>query len=84
MKKIIAVLILGLLVLASCGKQNSADIINPDAPFLYFYGWSCPHCQELNKQMDENNIYAQVPIEKREVYANNANRELFLETVQGL
>ncbi len=34
--------------------------------------------------MDEQDIYSQVPIEKREVYANNQNREIFLETVQNL
>ncbi len=86
MKKILFGLLLMLIFLTSCGnsQSNKADIINPDADFLYFYGWSCPHCQELNKEMKEANIYDQLAIEKREVYANDANRDLFRQTAESL
>lgn len=79
MKKILFWLcILSLVILSSCGKQNSSDIINPDARFLYFYGATCPHCQELNKKVEEQDLFSFITVEKREVYYNNTNREIFL------
>lgn len=78
MKKIFLILAWTLLVLSSCGKTNTTDIINPDADFLYFYGATCPHCQDLNSKMEEQDIFSKVSIEKREVYFNNSNHQRFL------
>lgn len=82
MKKVILWLIawVALLGLASCApvKQDSGDIINPEADYVYFYGSTCPHCQELNKKLEEEDIYSKVALEKREVYYNSVNRDSFL------
>lgn len=83
MKKIISLLIVSLVFLASCGNNNK-DIINPDAEFLYFYGATCPHCQELNKRVEQEDLFSKISVEKREVYYNNDNREKFLEVTKGL
>lgn len=82
MKKILSVLILSLFVLASCWERAPVDIINPDAEYLYFYGATCPHCQELNRIAEERDLYSQIPIEKREVYNNAENRDLFLALIE--
>lgn len=82
MKKILAVLALTLVFLSSCGKSSSVDIINPDAEYLYFFGATCPHCQELNRRLDEAELLPLIPVEKREVYFNNENREMFLALVE--
>lgn len=71
------------LFLASCGGTNS-DIINPDAEVLYFYGATCPHCQELNRKLKDNGGIEQYSVEKREVYYNSENNALFLQTAQEL
>lgn len=79
-KKLLTTLALTFL-LVSCGG-SSADIINPDAEYLYFYGATCPHCQELNKKIQDAGIIDQLSVEKREVYYNSANNALFLETAK--
>jgi glutaredoxin len=84
MKKILLILTASLLVLASCGKQNTTDIINPNAQYRYFFGATCPHCQELNRIAEEKNLYSQISIEKREVYHNSENQAMFLELIEEL
>jgi Prokaryotic membrane lipoprotein lipid attachment site len=81
MKKILLALVL-LFTLSSCGQP--VDIINPDAKFLYFYGATCPHCQELNAYMDKNDLYSQIALEKREVYYNTENNAMFLAKAKEL
>lgn len=82
MKKILSILFVSLFILASCGNRAPVDIINPDAEYLYFFGATCPHCQELNKIAEERDLYSQISIEKREVYQNAENRDLFLELIE--
>jgi len=73
-----------LFVLTSCGATKTADIINPDATFEYFYGSTCPHCQELNAYMTKNDMYGKLPLEKREVYYNAENNKMFLALAKNL
>lgn len=81
MKKILLLAAL-FLWLASCGTVgNNTDIINPEAEYLYFFWATCPHCQELNKILNEQDLYSQVSIEKREVWYNEENQKLFQDKV---
>lgn len=82
MKKIISLLVVSIFVLASCWNRAPVDIINPDAEYLYFFGATCPHCQELNKIAEERDLYSQISIEKREVYSNAENRDIFLALIE--
>ncbi len=82
MKKILSLLLVSLFVLVSCGSKAPVDIINPDAEYLYFFGATCPHCQELNRIAEERDLYSQIPVEKREVYQNPENREIFLQLIE--
>jgi hypothetical protein len=78
MKKIIFFIVgCALVLLSSCG-QSSVDIINPDAEFRYFYGATCPHCQELNGLVEDEDLFSKIAVEKREVYYNTENRDAFL------
>jgi len=83
MKKVI-IAMLTLLFLVSCGKQNSTDIINPEAEYRYFFWATCPHCQELNRIAESRDLYSQISIEKREVYHNAENRQIFIDLVAEL
>lgn len=75
MKKLLLIA-LATFLLVSCGGTQK-DIINPDAEYLYFYWATCPHCIELNKQLDEADILDQLSVEKREVWYNNDNQAAF-------
>lgn len=85
MKKLLITLLAPLFILASCGgSAGPVDIINPDAEYRYFFGATCPHCQELNRIAEENDLYSQISVEKREVYQNQENRDIFLELLEEL
>lgn len=85
MKKILIFLsVFSIFILAGCATPASDDIINPDSDFLYFYGKTCPHCQELNKELETLGMYSLVSIEKRETYYNNENRLMFLAATEAL
>jgi len=85
MKKILSLLLLlASFFLISCSESVSDDIINPNSDFLYFWGKTCPHCQDLNKELEKLDMYSLVSIEKRETYFNNDNRLLFLAATQEL
>lgn len=81
MKKILTVLCVWicLLIFSSCSSTDTAsnDIIQQNSDFLYFYGITCTHCQELNTLLEQKDMYSKVSIEKREVYRNSQNSLLF-------
>jgi len=81
MKKL-AILLLAVFTLTSCVERAQTDIINPDADFLYFYGATCPHCQELNSKVKELDLFSKISVEKREVYFNDTNQGLFKEAAK--
>jgi len=48
------------------------------AQYIYFYWEWCPHCHEILKYFEDNNIDNKFDIEKKEIYFNNENREELL------
>jgi len=82
MKKILSILCVSLFLLVSCGNRPPLDIINPEAEYRYFFGATCPHCQELNAIAQERDLYSKISIEKREVYNNSENQAIFLELIE--
>lgn len=81
---ILSCIAISIFWLSSCGQAASQDIINPDSEYIYYYGATCPHCQELNKIAQENNLWDKISIEKLEVYNNAQNRDEFLALVKEL
>lgn len=56
------------------GKVKSTSTLNKK-DIIYYYGNTCPHCQELSKWLDENKIAEKVKFVKKEVYQNQANSQ---------
>lgn len=47
---------------------------------IFFYGKGCPHCENVEKFLEENkNIEEKVKFEKLEVWSSRKNKELMLE-----
>ena len=44
---------------------------------IFFYGFSCPHCDKVEEYMESINLKEKVDLEKREVYFNPENADLF-------
>ena len=83
MKKILLAII-SLFLLVSCGSSEPLDVINPDADYIYFYWKTCPHCINVKKHFDANDIMNKYKIEKREVWTSKLNSEFFTKIVENL
>ncbi len=49
------------------------------ASYIYFYGQGCSHCAKVASFMEANDIVEKYDVEKKEVYYDDSNRELFLD-----
>lgn len=76
MKKILSLLAL-TVTLISCGTAQPLDVINPESDYLYFYWKTCPYCMQVNEYMKENDTMSNYSIEKREIYGNVKNQQMF-------
>lgn len=81
------ILLLGGILVSSYQKKTKKETLAVKEPsknsFIYYYGITCPHCQELNQWMKENKIEEKlseknIKFEKKEVY-NNQNNSLEME-----
>lgn len=70
-------LIVGYIFVNSSNKKKKANnlFIPKKDQIVYYYGISCPHCQEVGKWMKENKVEEKIKIEKKEVYENQANAQ---------
>lgn len=72
-KKVVATFLLVVFLLISIlyaiyiNKQKSKDEI------IFFYGITCPHCKNVEKFIEENNLDKTLKITKKEVYNNQNN-----------
>jgi len=74
---IIGVIVLSLLLVSGISAQTSIAE-SKEVKVYVFYGQGCPHCASLESFLysyQEENPY--LTIEKKEIYSNQENRELF-------
>ena len=70
----LVILILGYIIVDSLNKKNQITVkVPPKNSIVYYYGLTCPHCQELDKWIKENKIEEKVKFEKKEVWYNREN-----------
>ena len=74
----------GLIWLASQSEDiNTSDVIKLDEKsIILFYGDGCPHCADVEKYIDENNITQKVSFEKLEVWNNKQNAQTMKEAAK--
>ncbi len=53
---------------------------NPD--LVFYWGNGCPHCENVEKWLKENNSDAKLKINYREVYYNQQNQTELTKTIQ--
>lgn len=54
------------------------------ASYIYFYWQWCGHCSKVSSFIDSTKLEKKFNIEKKEIYHNNENRELFLDYAKKL
>jgi hypothetical protein len=67
-----AILVLICIGLASYIFNTREDILSDDT-ILFFYGYNCPHCQNVEKFIDENSLRTRLKLEYFEVANNSGN-----------
>ena len=80
-----------LVMLAGCTAQNGLEDITgqsnsnqteskaEDADMILFYGRECPHCQEVEEYIAENNLDEKVKFSRLEIYHDKDNAALAVE-----
>ena len=51
---------------------------------MLFVGEDCPHCAELEEELENQNLYQELDIQSYEIYHNESNLELYFEISQQL
>lgn len=49
------------------------------AEMYLFVGDGCPHCEDIEQYIEENDLYAKLDIRKFEIFKNLENRQLYLQ-----
>jgi len=49
------------------------------AEMYLFVGDGCPHCEDIERYIEENDLYAKLDIRKFEIFKNLENRQLYLQ-----
>jgi glutaredoxin len=70
----IVILIVGLWYWT---KPDKATEIT--SSIIFFYGRECPHCQDVEKFIEENKITEKVQLDRLEVFHNTGNQTIYLE-----
>lgn len=63
-------------------KSDGTSVDLESGKIIYYYGTECPHCQEVLKYMDENDIYSKVDFIKKEVWHDKDNGKELTEAAQ--
>ncbi len=67
---------------AKNGPQSGDDYGDPNADIVYYYGRECPHCEKVEKFLEDNDIYKKINFAKKEVWHNKDNGEKLMEAAQ--
>ena len=84
MKKIVQIVILGgiIFIIATFyflnEKKNRELLESVKDKMIFFYGEGCPHCANVEKFFEENNIEDKIQFEKKEVYNDKNNAKLLI------
>jgi cytochrome c biogenesis protein CcdA/glutaredoxin len=82
MKKYLGLFILVVVFLFLSFVQTTHA--QSEGKIYFFYGNGCPHCANVEKYFEDNDLYSKYPIEKKEIYSNHENALLFNSLLDGL
>jgi len=77
---IFVVIVIGILVWLAGQepKEVERELLNRDGITL-FYGDGCPHCEDVDKYIQENDIESKVEFVSLEVWKNKVNAKMMKE-----
>ena len=60
-------------------KHEQKEIAQDSSSIIFFYGDSCPHCKNVEKYFQENDMRNRISFEEKEVYKNANNAKILNE-----
>lgn len=81
---IILIVIIAIIffILQNQNEINNPPLNNGTEGMILFYGDTCPHCDDLEEWIQNNNIEEKVEFIKLEVYNNENNQKILIEKVK--
>lgn len=78
---LVSIFLMASFFLAGCGENgaNEALSIDKNAEIIFFYGRECPHCKDVEKYIEDNNVAEKINFVQGEVYHNKSNAEFMVE-----
>ena len=75
MKKGLIIIIFLTLILAGCqaNNNNKVNINNEEGKIILYYSKTCPHCQNVEKYLDDNNVRAKLDFIEKELNEDENN-----------
>jgi thiol-disulfide isomerase/thioredoxin len=74
----IVIIVAGVFLLSKGTSQKNSNF--PPQNYQYFWGTTCPHCKNVEQFLSSWEKKDAVKIDKYEVYENNTNANLLLQT----
>lgn len=56
--------------------------IHKDPDLVFYWGNGCPHCENVEKWLDENNTEQKIEVNYKEVYYNQTNQQELSQIVE--
>ncbi|MFH1511585.1 MAG: hypothetical protein ABIF10_07895, partial [Candidatus Woesearchaeota archaeon] len=80
---LLALILVGSALAEECVEQAACDMpAGKEICIFFFYGNGCPHCARIEPLIDKlENKYPQTSIERKEIYFNSTNQELFRDFI---
>lgn len=72
-------LAIGLWLWNSEVEKKNAPATPVTSDIIFFYGQECPHCQEVEKFINDNKIGDRVKFDSLEIWHNGANQKIMAE-----
>jgi len=79
-KKIFSAFLVALLFLGIVTAASAED----SSKIYFFYGLGCPHCGQVERFFEEEDLFERYPVEKKEIYFNRENAILFNDLMDEL
>lgn len=74
---LVIIILIGAAIFVVRAKENEL-LQSIENKIVYFYGQGCPHCANVEKFLEENNVEGKIQFEKKEVYSNKGNANLLI------
>ena len=82
-KAVFGLILVVCLVSLAIIYLNTGNSEEDGGKIIYFYGFNCPHCKNVEAYMEENNMTSKLQIEEHEVMQDKKNLAKMVRYARG-